>query len=99
MHRQKMKTVVIFLAFIMLIFHIKYSIFNEPHFEKTKADKLKEEIKADYDYMWKILEEEYIFFPILEEKGINIETLRKEGTWKIENDVDTLDEFSGLLKQ
>lgn len=59
---------------------------------KTEEENPKEKILEDYKYMWETLEEEYIFFPVLEEKGIDIETLQKEGIRKIENDINTFDE-------
>ena len=31
---------------------------------------------ADYDHLWKILDENYFYFPYLEKQGINVESLR-----------------------
>ena len=35
-----------------------------------------EELLADYDAMWKALETDYVFFPVLEQEGIDVEDIR-----------------------
>ncbi|MCM1156533.1 MAG: hypothetical protein NC314_08835 [Roseburia sp.] len=69
-----------------------------PEAETTvRLEFTKEEFLADYDHMWKILQENYLFFDILEERGIDVESLRQKTRQQIvEQDMD-LDDFMAAL--
>ena len=64
----------------------------------VKTEFTKEEFLADYDQLWADLEENYPFFPVLEEKGIDVEGLRRSGRETIESRVTTLEGFVWVLK-
>lgn len=65
--------------------------------EKTKTEFTKEEFLADYDMMWETLEENYYFFPILKDKGINIESLKNSTRQQLVDKTPDLKEFQSLL--
>ena len=64
---------------------------------RCKTEFSKEELIADYTQLWDELYVNYPFFPILEKKGIYIEQIYQNGLEKLENDVDTIDEYVILL--
>ena len=63
----------------------------------VKTEFTQEEFLADYDQLWADLEENYPFFPVLEEKGIDVEGLRRSGRETIESRVTTLEGFVWVL--
>ena len=44
----------------------------------TEGAYTKEDLIYDYDYLWTVLDENYIFFPILKQNGVDIELLKEE---------------------
>lgn len=70
-------------------------------FERTDENNsfmfTKEEFLADYDMMWETLEKNYYFFPILENKGIDIEALKNSTRQQLMEKVEDLDDFRSLL--
>mgnify|MGYP000092003912 CR=1 FL=1 len=64
----------------------------------VKTEFTQEEFLVDYDQLWADLEENYPFFPVLEEKGIDVEGVRQSGRETIESRVTTLEGFVWVLK-
>lgn len=80
--------------------HLSESSADMPENEAiARLDFTKEDFLADYDYMWEVLEENYLFFDILEERGIDVESLKKDTRQQIaERDID-LDDFIAVLEK
>ncbi|MCM1038564.1 MAG: S41 family peptidase [Ruminococcus sp.] len=57
----------------------------------------KEEFLADYDYMWEVLEENYLFFGTIEDYGIDVEFLKQDTKQQIEQHVTDLNSFVVML--
>ncbi len=53
---------------------------------------------ADYDHLWKILDENYFYFPYLEKQGINVESLRLSTRSQLEERITDADGFYFLLE-
>ena len=51
----------------------------------------------DYDLLWQILEEEYVFFPYIEEKGIAINELRERYRERISKEACDITSFENIL--
>lgn len=64
----------------------------------VKLDFTKEELLADYDYMWEVLEENYLFFDILADRDIDIESLKQNTRQQIADCDMDLDEFIAALE-
>lgn len=58
-----------------------------------EIDFTKEELLADYDYMWEVLEENYLFFGTIEDHGIDVESLKQDTRQQIEQQVTDLSGF------
>lgn len=55
-----------------------------PETETSVADSFTtEELLADYDYLWNILESEYLFFPVLEEQGVDWNAIKMDTRTRI----------------
>lgn len=65
--------------------------------ECTKNEFTKEELLADYDALWEMLEEDYLYFPILERQGVNTESLKTSSRLQLESRIDDLNGFYYLL--
>ena len=65
--------------------------------ERTKTEFTKEELLADYDALWEMLEENYLYFPYLERRGVNIESLRTSTRQQLEDRIVNLNGFYYLL--
>lgn len=63
----------------------------------TKIAFSKEELLADYDALWEMLEADYLYFPILERQGVNTESLKASARLQMEDRIDDLDGFYYLL--
>lgn len=65
--------------------------------ECTKTEFTKEELLADYDVLWEMLEEDYLYFPILERQGVNIESLKTSAGQQLEDRIVDFNGFYYLL--
>lgn len=65
--------------------------------EQARLTFTTEDFLADYDYMWEVLEENYFYFPLLEDRGIEIEALKETTRRQLEERITTLDGFYYLL--
>ena len=63
---------------------------NQTESGKGKTTFTKEELLEDYDQLWKDLETNYPFFPVLEEEGIDLEQVYQKGREQIKNRVSDL---------
>lgn len=71
---------------------------NQTESGKGKTTFTKEELLEDYDQLWKDLETNYPFFPVLEEEGIDLEQVYQKGREQIKNRVSDLKGFLYVLK-
>lgn len=62
-----------------------------------KTEFTAKELLADYDKLWEMLEEDYLYFPILESRGVNIEALRESTRQRLVDRVTDFDSFYYLL--
>ena len=58
-----------------------------------------EQLLEDYDYLWTALEENYVFFPILEQQGIDIAAIQTDTRNLIQNQVPDVSTFYETLRQ
>lgn len=58
----------------------------------------KQDLLADYDQLWRILEENYPFFPVLARQGIDAGQIKAENHAALLRDVDTFNEFAALVQ-
>lgn len=58
-----------------------------------------EQLLEDYDYLWTALEEDYVFFPILEQQGIDIDAIRADTRKMIQNQEPDVSAFYETLSQ
>lgn len=58
-----------------------------------------EQLLEDYDYLWTALEENYVFFPILERQGIDIAAIQTDTRNLIQNQVPDVSTFYETLRQ
>ena len=65
--------------------------------ESTKTEFTKEELLEDYDALWEMLEEDYLYFAILERQGVNIESLKASTRQQLEDRIVDLNGFYYLL--
>lgn len=65
--------------------------------EPTKTEFTKEELLADYDDLWEVLEEEYLYFPLLERQGVNIASLKISTRQQLEDRITDFNGFYYLL--
>ena len=63
---------------------------------ETKTDFTTAEFMEDYNYMWQVLEDNYLYFDVLEEQGIDASQL-KEGTAERLERVTDVEGFYSLL--
>lgn len=63
----------------------------------TKTEFTINEMLADYDKLWEILEENYYYFPYLENQGIDIESLKISTREQLENRITDINGFYYLL--
>lgn len=68
-----------------------------PEEEAVKTEFTREDFLEDYDQLWADLEENYPFFPVLEDKGIDVEGLRRSRREMLEARVTDLEGFVWLL--
>ena len=69
-------------------------------FEETVSAKEEftiDEMLADYDELWEMLEENYYYFPYLESQGIDVESLKRMTRQQLENRISNVDGFIYLL--
>ena len=65
------------ILFAILIFTLIILIGYKLCLKKTVVSQFTtEELLEDFDYMWNFLEQEYLFFPVLEEQGIDIDNIK-----------------------
>ena len=65
-------------------------------FEETVSAKEEftiDEMLADYDELWEMLEENYYYFPYLESQGIDVESLKRMTRQQLENRISNVDGF------
>ena len=65
--------------------------------EPTKTEFTKEELLADYDGLWEMLKEDYLYFPLLESQGVNIASLKISARQQLENRITDFNGFYYLL--
>lgn len=65
--------------------------------ENIKTEFTAKELLADYDELWEMLEKDYIYFPILEIRGVDIEALRESTRQQLIDRVTDFDSFCYLL--
>lgn len=65
----------------------------------VKTEFTREELLADYDQLWKILEEDYPFLPVLEEHGIDWEQLRADYRERLRTQEPNVASFAALIRQ
>ena len=65
--------------------------------EQLKTDFTIEELLADYDQLWDIMDNSYPFLPVLEERGVGLEDLHRENRALIGSRVTDLKGFYWLL--
>ena len=65
--------------------------------EPTKTEFTKKELLADYDALWEMLEEDYLYFPLLERQGVNIASLKISTRQQLEDRITDFDGFYYLL--
>ncbi len=70
---------------------------NQSESSNGKTAFTKEEFLEDYDQLWKDLKTNYLFFPVLEEKGINPEQVYQKGREQIKSRVSDLQGFLYIL--
>lgn len=58
-----------------------------------------EQLLEDYDYLWTALEENYVFFPILERQGIDISAIQADTRAQIQNQKPDAAMFYETLRQ
>ena len=58
-----------------------------------------EQLLEDYDYLWTALEENYVFFPILERQGIDISAIQADTRAQIQNQEPDAAMFYETLRQ
>lgn len=58
-----------------------------------------EQLLEDYDYLWTALEENYVFFPILKQQGIDIAAIQTDTRNLIQNQVPDVSTFYETLRQ
>ena len=63
----------------------------------TKIEFTKKELLADYDALWEMLEEDYLYFPLLERQGVNIESLKTSTRQQLEDRIVNVNGFYYLL--
>lgn len=70
---------------------------NGTEIGEIKTEFTTEEFLADYDKLWEILEEDYIYFPVLESRGIDPKALKETTRKQLEDRITDLDGFYYLL--
>lgn len=65
--------------------------------ETARTEFTKEELLADYDRLWEMLEEDYIYFPVLESRGVDVSALKETARQQLSDRVTTLNGFYYLL--
>lgn len=63
----------------------------------TKTAFTKAELLADYDALWEMLEEDYLYFPILESRGISIKSIKEDTRRQLNDRITDLRGFYYLL--
>lgn len=58
-----------------------------------------EQLLEDYDYLWTALEENYVFFPILEQQGVDVSAIQTDTRNLIQNQVPDVSTFYETLRQ
>lgn len=70
-----------------------------PEEPAVKTEFTREELLADYDQLWEILEENYPFLPVLEEHGIDWEQLRADYREKLISQKPDVAGFAALIRE
>lgn len=70
---------------------------NQETAEDTRVVFTADEFLADYDRLWEILEEDYIYFPILESRGVCAASLQETTRQQLRDRITDLDGFYYLL--
>lgn len=65
--------------------------------ESIKTEFTIDEMLADYDSLWEMLEENYYYFPYLESQGVDIGSLKMTTRQQLENRITNVDGFIYLL--
>lgn len=65
--------------------------------ESAKTTFTKEELLADYDALWEMLKEDYLYFPFWERQGVNIESLKTSTRQQLEDRIVDFNGFYYLL--
>jgi hypothetical protein len=72
---------------------------SESEIEDGELAFTQDDFLADYDALWASLEEDYLYLPLLEARGIDLETLKTATRQQLEARVTDLDGFIALLEQ
>ena len=71
----------------------------ESQVQAENAPLTTEQLLEDYDYLWTALEENYVFFPILERQGIDISAIQADARAQIQNQEPDAAMFYETLRQ
>lgn len=66
---------------------------------EARLDFTIEELLEDYDQLWEALEENFVYLPLLEERGVDLEALRLQKRALIGERVTDLEGFANLLRE
>ena len=84
-----MKRIFLLLVLCCMYFHTAFA----------ETELSKEDILADYDQLWMILENEYPFLPEVKARGIDVDALRAEGREILLHRTEDFEGFSALTAQ
>ena len=88
------------ILFAILIFTLIILIGYKLCLKKTVVSQFTtEELLEDFDYMWNFLEQEYLFFPVLEEQGIDIDNIKNNTREQITAQRPDIELFYDTLDQ
>ena len=88
---------IIFLCILVVLAAVFIQVDKNEFEEKVKSQFSTSDLLADYDYLWETLEAEYLFFPVLEEQNIDIESIKKTTYEQIENMEPDLEQYYRVL--
>ena len=96
MSNRRKNTMVLCSISILIIMYILMGCKQQAEV-KAKSQFSTFDLLADYDYLWETLEAEYLFFPVLEEQNIDIESIKKTTYEQIENMGPDLEQYYRVL--
>lgn len=82
--------------FLILMILLGYSFCRE---ENVRSEFKNEQLVEDFDYLWGVLENEYIFLPVLEERSIDIDNIRRSTREQIIKQKPDIELYYNLLDE